>query len=61
MEAREAARWKTFNENIGELVSRGDEFDDNNAANRFLSEKMVINLDVFGAGMKYWVRSESKG
>ena len=53
MEVREVARWKTFSENIGELVSRGDEFDDNIAANHFLSDKMVINLDVFGVGVKY--------
>ena len=56
----EVARWKTFGENIGKL-SHGNKFDNNIAMDNFLSDKMVVNLDVFGSSVKYQVGSHGKG
>ena len=43
------------------MLNCGNKFDDNITTDNFLSNKIVVNLDVFGSSMKYRVGSQGKG
>ena len=51
--------WECFSENVGNLQIRGDVRKADDIALVFISNKMAINLNVFGALMKYWIFSNT--
>ena len=46
---------KTFGEDIGRLINCGDELDHEVLAKNTFSDKVEINLNMFGSSMEYWV------
>ena len=57
----EAWRWEAFGEGISKLVSGGDELDYNVTANHFLSDEVVIYLNMLDSSMEYRIRSKGNG
>ena len=57
----EAWRWEAFDEDIGKLVSGGDELDHDVTANHLLSDEVVIYLNMLGSSMEYRIRSKGNG
>jgi hypothetical protein len=50
---------KTLSEDISKLINCGDEFDHEILAKNTFSDKVEINLNVFGSSMEDWVRGNS--
>jgi hypothetical protein len=60
-EFKKSMSWKTLSEDISELINCGDEFDHEILSKNSFSDKVEINLNVFGSSMEDWVRGNSQG
>uniref|UniRef100_A0A2N9HLF3 Wall-associated receptor kinase galacturonan-binding domain-containing protein n=1 Tax=Fagus sylvatica TaxID=28930 RepID=A0A2N9HLF3_FAGSY len=52
---------KTLGEDISKLINYGDELDYKILSNNTFSDKVEINLNVFGSSMEYWVQGLGRG
>jgi hypothetical protein len=50
-----------FSEHIGDLICRCDKTNVKGSEGNFLADKMKIDLDMFGAGMKYGIGGQICG
>ena len=51
---------KTLSEDISKLINYGDELDYEILSKNTFSDKVEINLNVFGSSMEYWVRGNGQ-